>query len=243
MNELRLRFSVFASAPLVAAALVAIPAPAQGAEEQRPAAAAAQGSDLQSARKLVRDSVRVVGKMKADPAVKGALSRARGIVIVPEYVRAGLGIGGRGGEAVMLARRGGGRWSGPVFYNTGGASVGVQAGAEAGAVAFLLMSDKAVDAFKGEGAVSLNAEVGYTLIDSSKLEQATAGEGVDVVAWSGTEGLFAGATVSVTGAQWDSDETRAYYGSSDATPKAILGGTFDKKGDSEAAELQRALNP
>jgi len=40
-----------------------------------------------------------------------------------------------------------GKWSGPLFYNVGALSVGLQAGVDAGQMAMVLQTDEAVKAF------------------------------------------------------------------------------------------------
>ena len=45
--------------------------------------------------------------------------------------------------------------------------------------------------------------------------------------WSGTEGAFAGASVGVVDVRVDEELNRRYYGRTDATPLAILGGAVE----------------
>ena len=111
-------------------------------------------------------------------------------------------------------------WSQPMFYDMGAISAGAEAGAEAGQIAMLLMTDEALETFTQENNFSLNADAGLTIIDYSERAQATAGKG-DIVIWSDTEGAYAGLSVSIEGISWDEDENNAFYGR-DVSPDAVM---------------------
>ena len=118
------------------------------------------------------------------------LKKAKGVYIVPDFGRGGLIVGGRGGAGVMLAKHNG-RWTDPAFFNFGGVSIGAQAGGSGGSVAFILMSQDAVDAFKNGNQFSLNSGAGLSIVNYSANAQASAGKG-DIVFWSNTEGRLCG---------------------------------------------------
>jgi len=172
--------------------------------------AANASEEREEAQQLVLEATSVVGQMKQDQQVQDLLSQAEGVYVVPEFGRGAFVVGARGGAGVMTAQENG-SWSSPAFYNFGAISVGAQAGASGGSIAFLLMSDQAVDAFKGGNQMSLNAEAGLSIIDYSANTQASWGK-ADVIVWSDTEGAYAGATVSVSDINWDDDSNRAFYG-------------------------------
>lgn len=93
-----------------------------------------------------------------DPQLKQLLGKAKGVFLVPEFGRGAVIVivGGRGGAGLVLAKDNG-QWSDPAFYDFGAISLGAQAGGSGGKVAFLLMTDKAVDAFKSGNKISLNS--------------------------------------------------------------------------------------
>ena len=76
---------------------------------------------------------------KSTPAAKALGAKAKAILVFPRIIKAGLIVGGQGGDGALL--RGGKIVS---YYNTGGLSVGLQAGAQAYGYALFLMSDAAV---------------------------------------------------------------------------------------------------
>lgn len=111
-----------------------------------PAFAGNNSDAARSAQVRVSDAVSLVQQMKQDPALAAVLQQAKGVFIIPHYGRGGLIVGGQGGGGVVLAQSNG-QWSSPAFYSMGGASVGAQAGGEGGAIAMILMTQKAVDRF------------------------------------------------------------------------------------------------
>lgn len=169
----------------------------------------------------VNNAAEVVKQMESDPQLRKLMQQAKGMFIVPQYGRGGLGIAGRGGEGVMLANDNG-KWSNPVFYNFGGVSIGAQAGAEVGSIAMLLMNDKAVNNFMQDNKFSLTADAGLTIVNYTAKAQAAAGRG-DVIVWSDTKGAFADAAVGVTDINFDDDENQAFY-KSQVSAKDIVGG-------------------
>jgi SH3 domain-containing YSC84-like protein 1 len=170
---------------------------------------ARQAKEMRKATEHVDKAVRVVHQMQANAEMRSLLQRSKGVFVVPDYGNAALGIGAKGGAGVLLVRNGD-TWSNPAFYNYGGLSVGAQAGAEAGAIAFVLNDQKALNSFMQNNKFSLNADAGLTLVDWSKKGTGAAGWG-DITAWADTEGLFGGAALSVADVDYDEDETSGYY--------------------------------
>src|SRR5205814_5550448 len=84
------------------------------------------------------------------------LREAKGLAII-KVVKVGLGLSGKGGEGVVVARTGQG-WSGPSFVGTGGAGWGAQIGAQVTDFVFVLNSNRAVRAFSHDGNVTLGAD-------------------------------------------------------------------------------------
>jgi lipid-binding SYLF domain-containing protein len=167
-----------------------------------------------SAIKHVDDAAAVVRRMQADPAVNALLQQAKGLYVVPTYGRAALGLGAAGGAGVFLAKRPDGTWSNPAFFNIGGVSIGLQAGAEGGPVAIILMNDKAVNSFKQKNNFNLSADAGLTVVNWNRQATGTAGNG-DVVVWSGAKGLFGNvATLELNDIRFNQKATQAFYGKS-----------------------------
>lgn len=197
--------------------------------------AAADEAQVPEEQALIDEAVTVVGQMKRDEGFQDVLEKAKGIYIVPDYGKGAAIVGGEGGAGLVLAKQDG-EWSDPAFYNFGGVSLGVQAGGEAGAMAFILMTDDAVNAFKSGNKVTLDADAGFTIVNWSGDAEASWGK-ADVVTWSDTEGLFGGASVGVTDINWDDDSNKALYGAG-TDMSAILSGEAET---TDADALKAAL--
>ncbi len=196
------------------------PVAGESAEEHGTEETAEQAKEAAA---LLSEASQMVQKMKSDPKLSRLVRRAEGVFLVPRYGRGAVGIGARGGEGVVLIKRDDG-WSSPGFYDLGGISVGIQLGGEGGEIAMLLMSKKAVDAFKHDNSFALNADAGFATADYSAMRGSST-KGTDVVLWSSTRGAFAGATIGVTDISWDDDENAAFYGKK-VTPESFIGGSL-----------------
>ena len=191
----------------------------------------------QRASQRVSDALSVVRQLEAEPRMKQLLQQAKGVLIVPSYGRAALGVGAHGGAGLLLLKRSDGGWSGPAFYDLGGLTVGLQAGAEGGPMALVLNNEKAVNEFMKKNNLALSADAGLTVLNWSRLAQGTAGTG-DVVAWSGTRGLFGDvAAVGINDIRFNQSLTNAYYGRT-LSPREIAAGTVSNP---QSEPLQQAL--
>lgn len=181
--------------------------------------------ELQNARETAGEAAQVVQQIKRTEA-RDLVQQAQAVFIVPDYARASLGIGGAGGQGVLMVNRQG-RWVGPAFYNIGSLSLGLQAGVEVGSVAFFIMSDQAMTGFRDDNNFSLNADAGLTVVDFSQRAQASAGKGADVVVWADTEGLHGNLSVSVANIFRDEEANNAYYGQADVDYLVIIQGEVE----------------
>ena len=189
--------------------------------------ASRERNDAADAQARVEKAATVVDRMRSEPKVDALLRQARGVLVVPEYGKAAWIVGGQGGVGVLTARRGEDRWSDPAFYTLGGLSIGLQAGGEVGPMAFILMTDRAVQQFEERtNRFSLGADAGLTVVAFT--EQAdiasTNGAPADVVAWSGAKGLFGGVSVGATDVMANASLNGSYYHNLEVTPRQILAG-------------------
>lgn len=122
---------------------------------------------------------------------KDHLKDIKGLLIVPSMIRAGLILGGEGGQGVLLVRdEKTDEWSGPGFYTIGAGSLGLQIGAQVSQVIFLIKSQKVVESlyassFKLGGDISVAAGPVGT-------GAAAKGLNADIVSYSRSKGVFAG---------------------------------------------------
>ncbi len=103
----------------------------------------------------------------------------------------------------------------------------------------LLMTDRALNSFKGNNTFSLNADAGLTIINYSARGQASVGKG-DVIFWADTEGAFAGFRSAPLTSPPMRMRTARTDGRANVSPNAVLNGTVSKARP-ETAALKAAL--
>jgi SH3 domain-containing YSC84-like protein 1 len=216
------------------AMMLARPAFAQSESGSKPNTSSSANA---AATKHVDDATGVLKQMSAEPGAGQLLAQAKGIYIVPNYGRAALGLGASGGAGVFLARRPDGSWGEPAFFNTGGISIGLQAGVEGGPVVLVLANDKAVTGFRQKNNFNLGASAGLTVVNWNRQVQGQVGN-ADVLVWSGSKGLFGNvATLAINDIHFNQRATTAYYGKP-ATAADVLSG---KVTNPQADTLRQAL--
>lgn len=173
---------------------------------------------------LVDKAAVVVRGMRQSPNFRHIdvyLKNAKGALILPSVIKAGLIYGGQGGNGVLLARDASGNWSAPAFYTLGGGSIGLQIGVQEAAIVLVFMNDKAMKAAIDTG-LTLGADATAAAGTAGVTgEVASTHSFKDVYYFADVGGLFAG--ISLEGGVIHAREglNKAYYGKS-ATPRQIL---------------------
>ena len=127
------------------------------------AATAASRSELDASSK------RVLDQLLADvPAAKALYARATGVLVFPTITKAGFVVGGQYGEGVL--------WKGgkPVaYYNTAGASYGLQAGAQQYGYAMFFMNQKSLDALNAKQGFEVGVGPSVVVVDQGMAKNMT----------------------------------------------------------------------
>lgn len=142
-----------------------------------------------TAAELSADGKAALSRLYAQSPKAARIGRsARAILVFPKIVKAGLVVGGQGGEGVLLV---GGRPAG--YFRIRAASFGLQAGGQSFSYALFLMNDKALNYLKkNEWAIGSGPSV--VVMDKGKaMSTTTTTLRDDVYAFPfGQEGLMAG---------------------------------------------------
>src|SRR5271154_6543320 len=152
------------------------------------------------------------------------LNKARCIAVIPGDKKFAFVFGGDYGRGLAICRTATG-WSAPLFLAVEGGSVGYQIGGSSTDLILLFMNDHALhsllsDKFKLGGDVSVAAgPVGRQATASTDLKLTS-----EILSYSRTKGVFAGASLDGTVVQADKSGDRAMYGA--GVPRQnILDGT------------------
>ena len=156
------------------------------------------------------------------PDAAKLMTNARGVLIIPELVQGGFIVGAAGGRGVLMARSGRKDWSPPAFYGMGSGSLGLQIGAKVSQIVFIIRTEKGLSAIL-DHKFKFGAEAGVTLVAVGLGVEGTttSAAGADIVAFSNSAGLFAGASIEGSYLDADNDWNALYYGPG-ATTKAIV---------------------
>lgn len=93
------------------------------------------------------------------PGSRELTSKAKGVLVFPSVVSAGLGVGGSYGQGAL---RVGGKTEG--YYSTTAASVGLLAGADSKAVYLLFMNQQSLDKFRASKGWTAGADASVTML-------------------------------------------------------------------------------
>lgn len=185
------------------------------------AAIAGEREDL-----LVSNAAIVLKEMRTDPATaipEALLTRAQGIVIVPNAIQLGFIIGGRLGDGVLLMKNDAGAWAPPIFVRLGGGSVGFQAGGQASDLVLVFTTRRGLNSITdGKMTVGVDASVAAGPVGRQGSVGTDLRFEAEVYSYSRTRGLFAGVALDGTGIFINGKANAAFYNRNDVTPRLLL---------------------
>lgn len=122
-----------------------------------------------SAAELNRESQAALKALYAKvPAARELAKKARGILVFPGIVKAGLIVGGQYGEGVLYK---GGKVAG--YYNTAGGSYGLQVGAQKFGYALFFMTDSALAYLGSSDGFEVGVGPSVVVMDEGMAKSAT----------------------------------------------------------------------
>jgi lipid-binding SYLF domain-containing protein len=169
------------------------------------------------AQKLVDDAAAMVRAMSADSSwadFAETYAEARAVILVPDFLEAGLIVGGGGGQCLILARSGpDDAWSVPSFCLVGEASIGLQIGFQKSEIVMMVMNEEALfEMLSGTAKFGGDAGLAMGLLGGGIEGATTLNADIDIFAFSRAQGLYGG--VKLDGGWIEPDDTynQAYYG-------------------------------
>ena len=173
------------------------------------------------------DATRVLAEIMRIPETavpEKMFTDAHAIAVIPDVVKAGLVLGGRGGRGLISVRQADGTWSNPSFIRLGGGSIGFQAGVQSTDVILVFRSSRGVDNIVN-GKFTLGADASVAAGPVGRTAQAATDEQLkaEIYSYSRARGLFAGVALDGTVLRIDHKSNEAVYGRG-TTPRAIFEG-------------------
>ncbi len=169
-------------------------------------------------------------------------TKAKCVAVVPSMIKGGFIFGAEHGRGVASCRLPNGGWSAPAFFTMTGGSWGAQIGAEGVDVVMLIMNDNGMNQllsakFKVGGAASASAgPVGRDAAATTSWKMDS-----EILTYSRSRGLFAGATLNGTAIHSDDNAMMGYYGHNPGFRPVLTGKVKDPNShDTFVATLHRS---
>jgi lipid-binding SYLF domain-containing protein len=174
---------------------------------------------LEEATVILQESTKMPETRIPADLVKGA----HGVAVIPGVVKAGLVVGGRRGEGVLVVRSEGGEWSRPLYMSLTAGSVGWQVGVSSTDVILVFRTARSVEGLlDGEFSLGADASVAAGPVGRS----ATAGTNVElkaeVYSYSRSRGVFAGVSFEGSKLSINEKESRRFYGAPELSAVGLI---------------------
>jgi len=174
------------------------------------------------------------------------LDEAQAIVVVPNVLKAGFMLGGRGGRGLIALKSADGTWSNPSFVTLAGGSFGFQAGLQFADVVLVFRNSRSLESIVN-GKLTLGADAAVAAGPVGR-NAAVATDGqfqAEIWSWSRARGLFAGIALDGAVLKIDHKSNQSVYGRGSTTRMIFEGravGTPSRAVAHFRERLQEAAN-
>ena len=186
-----------------------------------PLGAQAQQKEAQRA----EDAARVLKEIMAIPETsipEKLLREAEAIIVLPDVIKVGLGIGGRRGKGLMVVRSADGTWSNPSYVTFTGGSVGFQAGVQSADIVLVFRTKQGVrNIVNGQFTLGADASVAAGPVGRSAQASTDQQLKAEIFSYSRAKGLFAGIALDGAVLKIDQKANGRVYGSG-TTARMVL---------------------
>lgn len=176
-------------------------------------------------RKRINNSVEVLSQLMATPdnsVPNDIMDKAECIAVIPSVKKAAFIIGGHYGKGLVSCRRSGSGWTAPVFFVLEGGSLGFQIGGQSIDLVLFIMNSKGVNyLLEDKFTLGGDASVAAGPVGRTAKAETDAQMNAQILAYSRTQGLFAGISLNGAVMKPDKDANRNLYGR-DISAKEIL---------------------
>jgi lipid-binding SYLF domain-containing protein len=166
--------------------------------------------------KLISESIQVLQELSrgADRQIpEHLLARAEAVVVIPSLIKGGFVIGAKHGKGIISTLdRATNTWSNPGFVSMTGGSIGWQIGVESVDLVLLVMNRRGVDELlEDRFTIGGNLSVAAGPVGRSGDAATDAQISAQILAYSRSKGLFAGATLEGAALHSNDDANKALY--------------------------------
>lgn len=175
--------------------------------------------------------------------IRAMLRQSRAVIIIPNFYRGGLVVGGSGGTGVLLAKDASGTWSYPGFVNLGSISAGLQIGFSGAEVIIFVRTNEGLSAiinnqvrFGGNAGIAV-ATLGGDIGGARGLTT-----DAHYVTYAKSAGLYAGLTLEGAVIEARPDIARQFYGEPAALYPILIDQKFSNPGADKLRQELQSLN-
>jgi lipid-binding SYLF domain-containing protein len=165
---------------------------------------------VERARQIVEQATVTANVFRDDPNMSYLhtnLSKAKGVLIIPEHGRVAIIVGGAGGSGVLLKKQGGNKWSYPAFYTMGSGSIGLQIGGGVSELILMIMTKRGMDSL-----LSSSFKLGVdTSVAAGPIGVGAKAQTADILAFARSKGMFVGISVDGSVIKVRDNYNHAYY--------------------------------
>lgn len=191
--------------------------------------ALAETKDTRKQEERLQDSGQVMSEVlnMPDSIPQHVLDRTKCVVVVPSVRKAAFVVGASYGRGAMVCRTGEnftGPWGAPSMMALEGGSFGLQAGVEATDFVFLIMNESGASSLL-RSKVKLGGDVSAAAgpVGRSAEADTDAFMRTEILTYSRTRGIFAGASLEGSTLRPDNDANEALYGQRITARYIVLG--------------------
>ncbi len=193
---------------------------------------------------LVEECGKVLGEIQKMPdqsIPEDLIFKCEAIAIFPNTISAGLGIGGKYGQGVIMVRnKSGSGWSSPAIFTLAGGSLGWQIGGQATDIVLLIMNRRSVDGIL-QGKFKLGADAGVSAGPVGRNAEASTDAQLrgGILSYSRSRGLFAGVKLEGAVIKEHKDGNATLYGQALSADEILIRGKGSMP--KEAGQIVRIL--
>jgi len=203
------------------------PQSAQAGAVTQGSGTSADAETLANAMGAAANAAATVSELRADSGFKKDmnefLARARAVVVIPSFFRAGFFVGAAYGSAVLSVRDNSGAFSEPAFFRITAGSLGFQFGAQDARVILLVMTDAGLQAIlKDQFKLEASANVTFGIYGGGISTGSTTDINQDIIAFSHSRGIFGGGAFEGAMMEPRPDWNAAYYNTPGITTEDIV---------------------
>ncbi len=153
---------------------------------------------------------------------KDILDKCECMIVIPSVKKGAFVFGGQYGKGLATCRTSPSGWSAPIFFSLKGGSFGLQIGGQSIDLVLLVMNNKGVNSLlRNKFTLGADASVAAGPVGRVTSAETDAALKSEILAYSRTQGIFAGLSLKGSSLKPDTEANLGLYGKQ-VSPKEIL---------------------